>query len=555
MASHASLSPAFVDKIDPFKKGSLKRKQKRSQGSSRYRITSEIELQPLPLLKDVGPAEQESLFIRKLRQCCVAFDFMDPVSDLKGKEIKRATLNELVDYISAGRGVLTEPVYPEIIKMISCNLFRTLPPSENPDFDPEEDDPTLEAAWPHLQLVYEFVLRFFESPDFQPTIGKKVIDQKFVLQLLELFDSEDPRERDFLKTVLHRIYGKFLGLRAFIRKQINNIFLRFIYETEHFNGVGELLEILGSIINGFALPLKAEHKQFLIKVLIPLHKPKCLALYHAQLAYCVVQFLEKDSSLTESVINGLLKFWPKTCSQKEVMFLGEIEEILDVIDLVQFDKIQVPLFKQIAKCVSSPHFQVAERALFFWNNDYIMSPIEENTNVIMPIMFPALYRISKEHWNQTIIALVYNVLKTFMELNSKLFDELTASYKVERQKEKMKEKERDELWKRLEELELTHKQQRQQSAPQNNNQSMANDNSLSSSLTSTLSTYTSTATTNNQILVKSPIFSSTSLPYSASSLSATTSSSTSNNNNSSSSNPLNSSTTLSNSNSSHMQAA
>lgn len=45
-------------------------------------------------------------------------------------------------------------------------------------------------------------------------------------QLLELFDSEDPRERDFLKTILHRIYGKFLGLRGFIRKQINNIFLR-----------------------------------------------------------------------------------------------------------------------------------------------------------------------------------------------------------------------------------------------------------------------------------------------------------------------------------------
>lgn len=47
-----------------------------------------------------------------------------------------------------------------------------------------------------------------------------------VLQLLDLFDSEDPRERDFLKTILHRIYGKFLGLRAFIRKHINNIFYR-----------------------------------------------------------------------------------------------------------------------------------------------------------------------------------------------------------------------------------------------------------------------------------------------------------------------------------------
>ncbi|XP_070577943.1 serine/threonine-protein phosphatase 2A 56 kDa regulatory subunit epsilon isoform-like [Ptychodera flava] len=445
------------DKIDPFVKKSVRKgKQKKSQGSSKYRTKNSVELQPLAPLKDTPPAEQQELFIKKLQQCCVFFDFMDPVSDLKGKEIKRATLNELVDYITTGRGVLQEQVYPDVVKMIACNIFRTLPPSDNPDFDPEEDDPTLEASWPHLQIVYEFFLRFLESPEFQPSIAKKYIDQKFVLQLLELFDSEDPRERDFLKTILHRIYGKFLGLRAFIRKQISNIFLKFIYETEHFNGVGELLEILGSIINGFALPLKAEHKQFLIKVLIPLHKVKCLSLYHAQLAYCVVQFLEKDSSLTEPVVKGLLKFWPKTCSQKEVMYLGEVEEILDVIEPSQFVKIQEHLFRQISKCVSSPHFQVAERALYYWNNEYIMSLIEENSNVIMPVMFPALYRISKEHWNQTIVALVYNVLKTFMEMNSKLFDELTSNYKAERQKEKKKEKERDELWKKLSKLEMNN---------------------------------------------------------------------------------------------------
>ncbi|XP_014661997.1 PREDICTED: serine/threonine-protein phosphatase 2A 56 kDa regulatory subunit epsilon isoform-like [Priapulus caudatus] len=447
-------SGTFVDKIDPFSKKSLRRKEKRSQGSSQYRIHSGQELTPLTLLKDVPPSEQPDLFAKKLQQCCMVFDFMDPVADLKSKEVKRACLNELVDYITANRGVLTEPLYPEVVRMVSHNMFRTLPPSENPEYDPEEDDPTLEASWPHMQIVYEFFLRFLESPDFQPSIGKKYIDQKFVLQLLELFDSEDPRERDFLKTVLHRIYGKFLGLRAYIRKQINNIFLRFIYETEHFNGVGELLEILGSIINGFALPLKHEHKAFLVRVLIPLHKVKCLGLYHAQLAYCVVQFLEKDSLLTEPVIRGLLKFWPKTYSQKEVMFLGELEEILDVIEPAQFQKIQEPLFKQLAKCVASPHFQVAERALYFWNNEYIMSLIEENSAVILPIMFPALYRISKEHWNQTIVALVYNVLKTFMEMNSKLFDELTSNYKSERQKERKKEKEREELWRKLAELEV-----------------------------------------------------------------------------------------------------
>ena len=46
------------------------------------------------------------------------------------------------------------------------------------------------------------------------------------------------------------------------------------------------------------------------------------AAYHAQLAYCVVQFIEKDATLTVSVVSELLRMWPKTCSRKEVMFLG-----------------------------------------------------------------------------------------------------------------------------------------------------------------------------------------------------------------------------------------
>ena len=53
--------------------------------------------------------------------------------------------------------------------------------------------------------------------------------------MLELFDSEDPRERDYLKTILHRVYGKFMSHRPFIRRAINNTFYRFIYERDHHN--------------------------------------------------------------------------------------------------------------------------------------------------------------------------------------------------------------------------------------------------------------------------------------------------------------------------------
>uniref|UniRef100_A0A8J8YFC3 Serine/threonine-protein phosphatase 2A 56 kDa regulatory subunit n=1 Tax=Callithrix jacchus TaxID=9483 RepID=A0A8J8YFC3_CALJA len=426
-------------------------KKDKRQNSSRFSTSNNRELQKLPSLKDVPPADQEKLFIQKLRQCCVLFDFVsDPLSDLKWKEVKRAALSEMVEYITHNRNVITEPIYPEVVHMFAVNMFRTLPPSSNPtgaEFDPEEDEPTLEAAWPHLQLVYEFFLRFLESPDFQPNIAKKYIDQKFVLQLLELFDSEDPRERDFLKTTLHRIYGKFLGLRAYIRKQINNIFYRFIYETEHHNGIAELLEILGSIINGFALPLKEEHKIFLLKVLLPLHKVKSLSVYHPQLAYCVVQFLEKDSTLTEPVVMALLKYWPKTHSPKEVMFLNELEEILDVIEPSEFVKIMEPLFRQLAKCVSSPHFQmVLKRQKFNWNHRFFFSLRSVNQAKILPPTFLQLSRKETTYWFKTLHGLILSSINVFLLIHQKMFVDMTQEFEVMYLKVKLPLKEIEKGW-------------------------------------------------------------------------------------------------------------
>ncbi|KAK5993940.1 PP2A B subunit isoform B'-delta [Cladobotryum mycophilum] len=419
------------------------------QHSSRFDISAHRELEKLPGFHEVPPNRRQELFMQKIDQCNVIFDFNDASGDMKAKEIKRLALHELLDYVANNRQVITEPMYPRVVEMFSKNLFRPIPPPMNPQgeaFDPEEDEPVLEVAWPHIQVVYEFFLRFIESQDFNTNIAKAYIDHSFVLQLLDLFDSEDPRERDFLKTTLHRIYGKFLNLRSFIRRSINNVFFQFTYETERFNGIAELLEILGSIINGFALPLKEEHKIFLTRVLLPLHKPKSLSMYHPQLAYCIVQFLEKDASLTEDVVLGLLRYWPKVNSTKEVMFLNEVEDIFEVMDPAEFAKVQEPLFHQLAKSVASPHFQVAERALYFWNNEYFCNLVSDNVEIILPIMFAPLYENSKGHWNRTIHGMVYNAMKLFMEINPQLFDDCSHEYTEQQNSAAAREAMRERKW-------------------------------------------------------------------------------------------------------------
>ena len=347
--------------------------------------------------KDVPNSEKMNLFVSKVSLHCVTFDFTNSSKNSIKKDVKRRTLIELVDFVasasgSSGSGSIrfTEPAILALCRMCAANLFRVFPPSYRSncsggggdgggggDSDNNECDgePMFDPAWPHLNLVYDLLLKFITSSCVDAKVAKKYIDHSFILRLLDLFDSEDPRERDCLKTILHRAYGKFMVHRPFIRKSINNIFYRFVSESERHNGIAELLEVYGSVISGFALPLKEEHKIFLWRVLVPLHKPKSVGIYFHQLSYCITQFIEKEPKLTSTVIRGLLKFWPVTNSQKEMMFLGEIEEILDAINMVEFQKIMVPLFLRIGCCINSFHFQVREIlpvVTHYWSIYYIL---------------------------------------------------------------------------------------------------------------------------------------------------------------------------------------
>merc|ERR1719321_1925169 len=385
----------------------------------------------LPSLRETAVAERPEILKKKLQACSITFDFTNAQLNATEKEAKRQALLELVEYVNNTRHCFNDSVIQDVIEMVASNIFRALPPSHSKSGGEDEDEPTLESAWPHLQIVYEFFLRFVVSHEVDPKIAKKYIDQTFVLKLLELFDSEDPRERDYLKTILHRIYGKIMALRLFIRKAIQHCFFKVIYECENHNGVGELLEILGSIINGFALPLKDEHKDFLIKALIPLHKVKSLASFNQQLSYCMAQYVEKDPRLAYEIITAMLGFWPLSITSKQVIFLNELEETLELTQPPEFYRMQEQLFKRIALCITCPHFQVAERTLFLWNNDYIVKLINQNRHALFPIITGALYNNSKKHWNSAVHGLTFNVLRLLMEADAQLFDECSSQNRVD----------------------------------------------------------------------------------------------------------------------------
>ena len=93
--------PAQISKLkgaSPAVPGALR---ERRLSSSRFNVSSNRELTKLSALKDVPQSAKEELFIQKVRQCQVLFDFVaDPLSDLKWKEVSSNFILVVCDQMS-----------------------------------------------------------------------------------------------------------------------------------------------------------------------------------------------------------------------------------------------------------------------------------------------------------------------------------------------------------------------------------------------------------------------------------------------------------------------
>jgi len=424
----------------------------------------------LPALSDADPKALEVLMLQKVRLCCVIFEFKpaneDPGSkagwwgdnnEHAGKDAKRALLVELTQLVMESRAKwFSERVLIEVLHMTAINLFRALPPAPYDDWDPEEDEAVKDPAWLHVKMVYDFLYYFLGAQQVDTELMYQHVSEGYIKNLIELFRTKDIAERECLQKILHKFYQRFLGFRPFIRKCIGEVLWRVTYrgkakanpmaEEKTDAGIGDLLLIWGSIVSGFTTPLREENLDFLQKILIPLHKNRSLKLYHNQLGYCILHYIDKDPRLSEPVIKGLLRYWPVQSSEKEQLFIQELEEILDLASRKELVNVLPELFSQIARSIMSPHFQVSERALFLWNKDVVATITADHRDSILPILYPA---ITNKHWNVQVNELSENIIRMFKEMDFKLWEETEKAQTVKREKETKRKEGRLLKWEKI----------------------------------------------------------------------------------------------------------
>jgi serine/threonine-protein phosphatase 2A regulatory subunit B' len=104
------------------------------------------------------------------------------------------------------------PHIDDVMQMIEKNIFRPLPNVKESNLCFSEtgidQDEEMDPAWPHLQGIYEFFLQLVINESIEVRTLKVYVTPQFVQDFLELFDSEESVERDYLKNILHKLYAK-----------------------------------------------------------------------------------------------------------------------------------------------------------------------------------------------------------------------------------------------------------------------------------------------------------------------------------------------------------
>lgn len=350
------------------------------------------------------------------------------------KRYRRRYVQEISHLLSSAIKTeqLINPRLERIIAMVEASLFRPLKKLTsfsklgNETVDNAEPDQLEDPTWTVVSPVYNLLKRLLESDSVNQKTLKTLITCYFIEKFIELFDSEYPPEREALKSCLHLMYLKLVAIRKVVRKTINDLLYRLIHEDYRFNGVSELLEILASIISGFAVPIKEEHMTFFERAILPLHKVQTSQLFHRELMRCTMLFVQKDQRLGLQVLECLNKAWPKSNSAKQIAFMEELMMVSCIMEpSILQGHIQM-LFRRLSSMLASPHFRVCDFALSCFEKRDLMALVENYKAQIFSILVPTVSKASQVHWQSTISSSLSGLLMMLHDLDPVLFSDCQA---------------------------------------------------------------------------------------------------------------------------------
>ena len=380
-----------------------------------------IQYNELPQLSDCSKDEFDEILTKKLEICSQSFDFLSPKYQ-KYIEIKTNALLELISTLDSNLCFVwtNEEYIRKFNKMIFKNLNRTIYLKKEVLATLGEKTSFVDNCWIHLQLIYDFLIRYVR------TFGKESkLSSKLILRIVSSLASPDKQERDKILNFLVLYVSVFKESLNQIYRHMFFLIAQYIEDQSLVFCVAPCLTFLTRYADSIERAFSRNYNEVLVNILSLVSMPH-LRFFASELLGFIDVILRKRKKILRAIILKLLRRFPVSNLAHQTIIITMINALLPKISAIQFKSIAHVLFKLYGECANSVSIKVAEASLQIWEINEIQQFIADSSKVIFPLVYTNILKALHGMNALKIRPTALTVLQKMQTINPEVFNKLSS---------------------------------------------------------------------------------------------------------------------------------
>jgi hypothetical protein len=162
--------------------------------------------------------------------------------------------------------------------------------------------------------------------------------------------------------------------------------------------------------------------------LMPLYLSSEYQLYSEQLHSCVLLLLERNARKVEPVLMYLLRHFPCASQKKQLLFLHEINTLVQRFWESVTPRVSQILFQRTAALFSSACAEISEDALRLFRTDGFRQILRHSFIDLAPVLIHRAQKVSDGHWNAESAFLATSLLHSLSHMDALTFSKLNKEF-------------------------------------------------------------------------------------------------------------------------------
>lgn len=309
------------------------------------------------------------------------------------------------------RHFLSVDTYYKMFDMLKKHIFHPLPAFQPPNIYSEIISNFYVTNWEHVDICHTILQSMLCDSDVFATL----IDNEFTENLIRQLDTPVQIEKNQVENDLHVIIEHYVGYRNHILHCMLSKVISYLDSFKAYTAsMGPILRLFLNYFMTLKPPLKQNTILLFKTVFYPLYSSEYAGLFETSLQDLSAFFQLQDPGTSVWCLNYLKQHWPRASSQKQMLFLRQLECLMQFLPDVM-EKITEPLVKILSQCIISENVNISMTATTICNSPDFLNLIKPTPDFITNYLIPFTKR-AVDHWNEDQREYAQSLLKNLSDL-------------------------------------------------------------------------------------------------------------------------------------------